>query len=91
MNRTDLINAISAETGSTKKDAKAMVTAFENQILMTLSNKEKVQLLGFGTFEAVERGERMRRNPSTGEEKLCPAHLAPKFKFADGVKKSFKE
>jgi len=91
MNRTDLINGISAEAGVSKKDAKAMVTAYENQILTALANKEKVQLLGFGTFEVVERRERMRRNPSTGEEKLCPAHLAPKFKFADGVKKSFKE
>lgn len=91
MNRTELINNISVETGATKKMAKAMLESFETNVLTALGNKEKVQLLGFGTFETVERGERMRRNPSTGEEKLCPAHLAPKFKFADGVKKSFKE
>lgn len=90
MTRTDIINNIAEETGVSKKVAKTMVASFESQVLTALTNKEKVQLLGFGTFEAVERGERMRKNPSTGQEILCPAHYAPKFKFADGVKKAFK-
>ena len=67
MNKTELIEAIAGQTGLKKKDAEAAVVAFVNAVETALSKGEKVQLVGFGTFETKTRGAREGRNPKTGE------------------------
>ena len=67
MNKTDLINVVAAEANLTKKDAEAAVNATLAAIANALKNGDKVQLLGFGTFEVKAVAEREGRNPKTGE------------------------
>ena len=87
MNKSDLIAAIAAKTGSTKKDAEATLNAFVDVVTDSLVKGDKVQLVGFGTFEVRERKERVGRNPRTKEEIKIPASKVPVFKPG----KDFKE
>ncbi len=80
MNKTELISAVAAKTNMTKKDAEKMVNAFFDTVAATLKTGEKVQIIGFGTFEARERQARKGRNPQTGEEIDIPASRVPAFK-----------
>jgi DNA-binding protein HU-beta len=86
MNKTELIEAISAETNLSKKDVDAVIKSFTNVVSNTLQKKESVQLIGFGTFETAEREARTGRNPSTGEEIQIAASTVVKFKVGAGLK-----
>ena len=78
MNKSQLIEAVAAKNGMKKKDAEAAVNAVTETIAEAMKNGEKVQLVGFGTFEVKARGARTGRNPKTGETIEVPAskHLA---------------
>ena len=89
MNKTELVAAVAAQTGLTKKDTEATISAFTEVIEKELKKKDgKVQLIGFGTFEVKERKARQGRNPQKpGEVVKIPASKAPVFKAG----KAFKE
>ena len=79
MNKTQLIEAVAAKTDLTKKGAEAAVAAVLESIEDALAAGEKVQLIGFGTFEVKERAERLGRNPATGAEIKIEACKYPAF------------
>ena len=87
MNKTELITAVAQKAGISKKDADKTVAAVIDTIVETVSAGDKIQLVGFGTFEVRERAERIGRNPRTKEEILIPASKLPVFKAG----KSFKD
>ena len=80
MNKTEMIAAIADKAGLTKKDAEEVVNAFTDTVTKALKKGDKVQLVGFGTFEVTKRGARTGRNPQTGETMKIAATKAPKFK-----------
>ena len=80
MNKTELIDAVAKSAGLSKKDATNAVNALTETITKTLKKKDKVQLVGFGTFEVAERAAREGRNPYTGETMKIKASKTPKFK-----------
>jgi len=80
MNKTELINAVAEKADMSKKDAEAAITAMVEAITEALVDGEKVQLVGFGSFEVKRRAERVGRNPQTKEEIKIPASKAPVFK-----------
>lgn len=86
MNKADLIAAIVAKTGETKKSAEASVNAFVDVITESLVKGDKVQLVGFGSFEVRKRAARKGRNPQTKEEIKIPASKAPVFKAGKALK-----
>ena len=86
-NKQDLIAEVAAKAGLTKKDAEKAVNAFGESVTEFLAKGEKVQLIGFGTFETRERAAREGRNPQTGAEIEIAAAKAPAFKAG----KDFKE
>ena len=73
MNKTELVDAVATKSELTKQDSKKAVDALFETISNTLAKEEKIQLIGFGTFEVRERAERTGRNPQTGEEMTIPA------------------
>ncbi|NLC87262.1 MAG: HU family DNA-binding protein [Clostridiaceae bacterium] len=86
MNKSDLIAAIAAKTGDTKKGAEASLNAFVNVVTESLVKGDKVQLVGFGSFEVRKRAARKGRNPQTKEEIKIPASKAPVFKAGKALK-----
>ncbi len=86
MNKSELIAAIAAKTGETKKSAEANLNAFTDTVAEALVKREKVQLVGFGVFEAKKRAARKGKNPRTGEEIKIPASIAPAFKAGKALK-----
>ena len=86
MNKSELINAIANETGLSKKDTEATLNSFVNVVSNELAKQEKIQLVGFGTFEVRERASRTGRNPQTGAEMTIPASKAPVFKAGKALK-----
>ena len=86
MNKAELIAAIAAKTGDTKKAAEASVNAFVDAVTKSLVKGEKVQLVGFGSFEVRKRAARKGRNPQTKEEIKIPASKAPVFKAGKALK-----
>ena len=90
MNKTELVAAIAKKTELSKKDAEKALKAFTDVVAEELKKGEKIQLVGFGTFEVSERAAREGRNPHTGESLHIEASKAPKFKagkaFKDAVK-----
>ena len=80
MNKTELIAAMAEQTELSKKDAEAALKAFVDVVSEELKKGEKVQLVGFGTFEVSERAAREGRNPATGDAMTIKASKAPKFK-----------
>ena len=86
MNKSDLIAAIAAKTGETKKSAEASVNAFIDVVTASLVKGDKVQLVGFGSFEVRKRAARKGRNPQTKEEIKIPASKAPVFKAGKALK-----
>lgn len=86
MNKIELINAMTEQTGLTKKDCDAALKSFIDIVSEELENNEKVQLVGFGTFEVRERAARTGRNPQTKEEIQIPASKAPAFKAGKALK-----
>ena len=86
MNKTELVAAIAAEAEISKKDAEAAVKAFVDVVSDELQKGEKVQLIGFGTFEVGKRAARTGRNPQTGETIKIKAAKQPKFKAGAALK-----
>jgi len=86
MNKSELIAAIVEKTEISKKDAEKALKAFEEVITDELKKGEKVQLVGFGTFEVAQRAEREGRNPKTGDTMKISASKAPKFKAGKALK-----
>ena len=90
MNKTELVAAVAEKTALSKKDSEKALNAVIDAIKETLAAGDKVQLVGFGTFEVRERGERKGRNPQTNEEITIAASKTPVFKagnpFKDAVK-----
>ncbi len=88
MNKTDLIAEVAAKANITKKDADAAVNAFVGAITDALVKGDKVQLVGFGTFEVRTRGARTGRDPRTSKVIEIPASKAPAFKAGKALKDS---
>ena len=86
MNKTDLVSAIATKSGLSKKNSEAALNAFIATVEETLKAKEKVVLVGFGTFEVRQRAARKGRNPQTKKEIIIPASKAPVFKAGKGLK-----
>ncbi len=86
MNKSDLIAAVAAKTGETKKNAEASINAVVDVIAETLANGDKIQLVGFGSFEVRQRAARKGRNPQTGKEMKIAAKKAPVFKAGKALK-----
>lgn len=89
MNKTELVNAVAAK-GLSKKDAELAVKAVFDSITDALANGEKVQLVGFGTFEVRERAEKEARNPRTGDVIKVAATKVPAFKAGQALKNAVK-
>ena len=86
MNKTELVAAVAAKADFSKKDAEKALTAILDTVSETLAAGEKVQLVGFGTFETKERGERTAKNPRTGETVNVAASRVPTFKAGQALK-----
>ena len=86
MNKAELISAISAKTGSSKKASELSLNAMVDVISGELKKKGKVQLVGFGTFETRKRAARKGRNPQTGAEIKIAASTVPVFKAGKALK-----
>ena len=86
MNKAELISAMAEQSGLSKKDSEKALNSFISIVTEELENKEKVQLVGFGTFETRERAARAGRNPQTKEEIKIPASKAPVFKAGKALK-----
>jgi DNA-binding protein HU-beta len=87
VNKAELIASMAEKSSLTKKDTEAALKSFIESVQETLAKGEKVQLVGFGTFESRERAARVGRNPRTKEEITIPASVVPVFKAG----KEFKE
>jgi DNA-binding protein HU-beta len=79
VNKGELVDAIASKVSVTKKEADAIVTAMIDTIIESVSQDDKVTLVGFGTFEARQRQAREGRNPSTGAAIKIPATTVPAF------------
>lgn len=90
MNKTELITAVAEKAELSKKDAEAAISAAIDAITAALSQDEKVQLVGFGSFEVKTRAERVGRNPKTKETIQIPASKTPVFKAGKALKDAVK-
>jgi len=89
MNKTELIAAITEKTGFTKKDAEKALNAVVDVITDALTKGEKVQIVGFGSFEVKDRPERVARNPQAPDQEITiPASKAPVFKAGKSLKEA---
>ena len=86
MNKTELVAAIADQAEISKKDAEKALKAFTDVVAAELKKGEKIQLVGFGTFEVSERAAREGRNPQTGATMQIPEKNVPKFKAAKAFK-----
>lgn len=86
MNKAELVAAMADQAGLSKKDAEAALKAFTDVVAAELKKGEKIQLVGFGTFEVSERAAREGRNPQTGKAMPIAASKAPKFKAGKALK-----
>ncbi|WEG12724.1 HU family DNA-binding protein [Pullulanibacillus sp. KACC 23026] len=90
MNKNQIIDNIAGKTGLTKKDVEAVVNGLFDEITSALQNKDKVQFVGFGTFETRERSSRTGRNPQTGETIEIAASTVPAFRAGNKLKEAVK-
>ena len=88
MNKTQFVDAVAQKSGLTKKEAEAAVNAMTAAVAEALKAGEKVQLVGFGTFEVKTRAERTGRNPKTGEAITIAASKHPTFAAGKALKDS---
>lgn len=86
MNKSELVEALAKKTNATKKVSEESLNALIEVITEELAKGEKIQLVGFGTFEVIKRAARKGKNPQTGEEIKIPASKAPKFKAGKVLK-----
>lgn len=89
MNKAELVDAVAHRANVTKKEADAVLTAALDIIMETVASRQKVTLVGFGSFESRHRKEREGRNPKTNEKMVIPASVVPAFtagkSFRDAV------
>lgn len=90
MNKAELVSAVKEKTGFSGKDAEAAVKAVFDSVAEALAKGDKVQLIGFGTFEVRERPAREGRNPRTGETLKVEAAKVPAFKAGQALKNAVK-
>ncbi len=90
MNKTELIAAVAEKANLSKKDADSAVNAVIDSIVEAVAANDKVQLVGFGTFEVRERNERKGRDPRTNKEIVIPASKVPAFKVGKAFKAAVK-
>ena len=90
MNKTELVHTVAAQAELTKKDATVAVDALFETISSAQAKGEKIQLIGFGTFETRERAARTGRNPQSGEQIQIPASKIPAFKPGKELKEAVK-
>jgi DNA-binding protein HU-beta len=90
MNKTELVSSVAAQAELTKDEAKKVVDALFETITATLAKDEKIQLVGFGTFEVRDRAAHTGRNPQTGEEIQIAASKVPAFKAGKELKEAVK-
>ena len=86
MNKTELVAAVAEQADISKKDAEKALKAFVDVVTEEMKKGEKVQMVGFGTFEVSERPAREGRNPQTGASMVIEASKAPKFKAGKALK-----
>ena len=91
MNKTELVESIAQKTGLSKKDSESALNAFLDTVKETLKNDDKIQLVGFGSFEVRKRAARKGINPQTKEEIKIPASKAPVFKAGKALKTEVNE
>ncbi len=95
MNKSDLVDLLAKEAGSTKKDAEQFLNNFMSIVISQITRGEKITLVGFGTFETSERKARTGRNPKTGEALEIPSKRVARFKvgkdFSESVNKKSKK
>jgi DNA-binding protein HU-beta len=90
MNKTDLVSKIAQKNGMTKKDVEKVLNGFLGEVTQALSSGDKVQLIGFGTFETRKRSGRTGRNPQTGKVIQIKASTVPAFKAGNKLKEAVK-
>lgn len=88
--KAQLVALVAAKTGLTKKDSDKAIQAFSEAVTEFLAKGEKVQLIGFGTFETRERAAREGRNPQTGEPLTIAATVVPAFKAGQALRDAVK-
>ena len=86
MNKTELTAAMAENSGLTKKDCEAALAAFTGAVESAMKSGDKIQLVGFGSFEVKARPARVGRNPRTGEPMTYPACKVPTFKPGKALK-----
>lgn len=91
MNKTEMIKEIAERTELTKADSEKVLAAFQDIVKEKLASGDKVQLVGFGTFETVERAGREGRNPRTGESMYIEKSISPKFKPSNAFKEAVRK
>jgi len=90
MNKAELVEEVRTETGLTKKTSREAIDAITSAIAHSLAREERVTLVGFGTFQVMERKARRGRNPQTGKELQIPAKKVPKFRPGKGLREKVK-
>lgn len=90
MNKTELVAALAEKANVTKKDAEGVLNAFVDTVTAQLKKGEKIQLVGFGSFEVVKRAAKKGLNPQTKKPITIPATKAPKFKAGKALKDAVK-
>lgn len=88
MNKTELVAAMAEKAELSKKDTEKALKAFTEVVTAELKKGDKIQLVGFGTFEVADRAARTGKNPQTGKEIKIPASKAPKFKAGKALKEA---
>ena len=88
MNKGELIEQVANQTGLTKKTSREVIDAITSAITDALARGEKVTLVGFGTFQVMEREARRGRNPQTGEAIQIPAKKVPRFRPGKGLREA---
>lgn len=88
MNKKELVDAVATATGQTKKETKLTLDALTDTIGESLAGHDKVSLVGFGSFDVVQRAARKGRNPKTGEDLDIPAKNVVKFKASKNLKEA---
>lgn len=91
MNKTELVSAIAEKSGLSKKDSEKALSAMLDSVVEALKGGDKVQLIGFGSFEVKERAARSGRNPRTNETIEIPASKLPQFKAGKAFKDAIAE
>ncbi|MGC4378603.1 HU family DNA-binding protein [Fictibacillus sp. Mic-4] len=90
MNKNELVSNIAEKSGLTKKDVELVINGLIDEVTDALKSGQKVQFVGFGTFETRERSSRTGRNPQTGEEITIPAATVPAFRPGNKLKEAVK-